>query len=96
MNNYYMRGGPQELLEQAYKRVYEAELAAWDAHKAYKEADEERRNVYQLALDRGATYRSLSELTHQMKEDLGPRRLGPDYEKMGVSFQRIAQRLKGE
>jgi hypothetical protein len=96
MTNWYMKGGPQELLEQAYKKVYESELEVWDLHQEIKEVEQERRENYQLAMDRGATYRSLSELTHQMAKDLGPARLGPDYEKIAVSFQRIDQRMRGK
>jgi hypothetical protein len=92
----WLKEDAEEKLEAALDRVWDCELDVWEIEQKLREANDQRRHAYQNARDWGATYESLSKLTHAIKNELGPEELGENWEKMGVSLQRIEQRVKGK
>jgi len=95
-NNMWLKEDTEEKLEAALDRVWDCELEVWEADQQLKELKAKRRHAYNEAREWGATYESLSRLTHKMRDELGPEELGSDYEKIAVSLQRIDQRVKGK
>lgn len=95
-NNIWMKGDVEEKREAALDRVWDAELEVWEAEQQLKEINAQRAHAYNEARQWGVTYNDLSRLTEKMRDELGPEELGPDYEKIAVTLQRIEQRAKGK
>jgi hypothetical protein len=101
-NNPYMEGAPDSALEKAYVDMEEVELDVWDAYHKYEMLKAKRRGAYQRVLDLNGTLRGISERTHALEDEMKEEakvedNANPDYwDGLGVSFQRIGQRVQGK
>jgi predicted nucleic acid-binding Zn-ribbon protein len=97
-----------DALERAYEEMEDIELDVWDKRKEIEKLDrqlkklyENQRGAYQRVLDLNGTLRSISQriyaLEDDMKEEAKEEGADPSYyNDLGVSFQRIAQRVQGK